>query len=233
MSFKYYISTKADGNIGFNTSSSHDEVIANRQKIAEKHGFGLNDLVVMQQEHTANVRVVSRADAGKGSLARETGLAETDALVTKDKRLVLLAMGADCPLIAFHDPAKKVIAITHSGWRGTAGHIAHKTVEVMKENFGCNPEDILASIAPCAGKCCYEIGLDLVEKFHTQWTIHKQANKYFLDLPETIAGQLHNSGLLKKNIITPESCTICDSNFYSYRREKALAGRFGLFVWLE
>ena len=41
---------------------------------------------------------------------------------------------------------EKAIGLSHSGWRGTVGKIGKNTVQLMQENFGSKPEDLLAAV---------------------------------------------------------------------------------------
>ena len=70
-------------------------------------------------------------------------LKDVDAVVTNKKDKILTIGTADCIDIMFFDPVKKVIANTHSGWKGTYQEIAVKTVENMVENYGSKENEIL------------------------------------------------------------------------------------------
>ena len=82
---------------------------------------------------------------------------DVDGLVTDEPGLCLTTFYADCVPLFFLDPVKKVIGLSHSGWRGTVGKIGKKTVEVMRSEYGCHPEDILAAIGPSICQTCYEV----------------------------------------------------------------------------
>lgn len=43
------------------------------------------------------------------------------------------------------------------------GRIAAKTVERMREEFGCDPRDMIVGIGPSIGPCCFEVGEEVVE----------------------------------------------------------------------
>ena len=60
---------------------------------------------------------------------------------------------------------KKVIGLSHSGWRGTVGKIGKVTVEKMEEEFGCDPADILGAVGPSICQDCYEVSEDVIKKF--------------------------------------------------------------------
>ena len=62
--------------------------------------------------------------------------------------ICLVTFYADCVPLYFVDPVKKVIGLSHSGWRGTVGKIGKVTVETMCREFKSRPEDILAAVGP-------------------------------------------------------------------------------------
>lgn len=121
-------------------------------------------IVCAQQTHTANVRVVTEADAGKG-VTRERDYTDVDGLITNIPGLVLFTSHADCVPLYFYDPVRRVIALSHSGWKGTAARIGAVTVRKMQERFGCRPQDIRAAIGPSICIDCYEVSEDVAEAF--------------------------------------------------------------------
>src|SRR4051812_12247967 len=70
---------------------------------------------------------------------------------------------ADCVPILIADAHARCIAAIHAGWRGTASGIAERTVERLGEKYGVRPADLTASIGPYIGKCCFEVGEEVLE----------------------------------------------------------------------
>ena len=73
-------------------------------------------------------------------------------------------------------------------------------------------------------RCCYEIGENIVDKFH-QSSINKVNDKIYLDLINEIKIKLLNIGMKSNNIYESNICTYENKEFYSYRKEKGLNGR--------
>ena len=90
-------------------------------------------------------------------------------MITNKKNIILTTTNADCILLLFFDPVKKVIANTHSGWKGTLQEISVKTVNKMKEEYGCDPKDIIVCICPSIRKCHFEVDKDVYEMFYNQF----------------------------------------------------------------
>ncbi len=120
-----------------------------------------------------------------------------------------------------YDPAKKVIANIHSGWRGSINNIIEKTILTMNTRFDCNPKDMIAGIGPSLGPCCGEFlnyRTEIPEKYHKYMT-----GSCMFDFWAMSTDQLVEAGLKLENIESSGLCTRCqDELFYSYRR--AMAG---------
>ena len=67
--------------------------------------------------------------------------------------------------LAVQISVKKAVGLSHSGWRGTVSKIGKVTVELMREQYGSNPSDILAAVGPSICQECYEVSEDVVEQF--------------------------------------------------------------------
>ena len=91
---------------------------------------------------------------------------DIDGLLTDVPGLVLVTSFADCVPLYFLDPVKKAIALSHSGWRGTAGQIGRKTVEKMTEVYHSRVRRIFwPAWAPVLCQDCYEVSADVAEQF--------------------------------------------------------------------
>lgn len=159
------------------------------------------------------------------------GDVDCDAIVTKEKNTIIGVFTADClPLIAY-DKEKNVIAAIHSGWKGTYNEIAKKTCEYMKEEYECNNIKLL--IGPHVMECCYEVSLELADKFREKFGEEVALNRK-LNLKKCIEVQLE--GFVKKsNINSLDICTYCDKNFkmHSYREKNEQAGRLFSFLFIK
>ena len=127
-------------------------------------GVNVEDMVLSKQTHTTNVRVVTAEDKGKGVM-RERNYTDVDGMITNVPGICLVTSYADCVPLYFVDPVKKAIGLSHSGWRGTVGKIGKNTVQLMQENFGSKPEDLLAAVGPSVCMDCYEVSEYVIEQF--------------------------------------------------------------------
>ena len=225
-------------NLSFDRGDDKDAVMENFQRIASAIGTNCHDMVLSRQTHTANVRVVTEEDKGKG-IVRERDYTDVDGLVTNVPGICLVTSYADCVPLYFVDPIKKVIGLSHSGWRGTVGK---ETVRVMKEHFGCDPADILAAVGPSICQDCYEVSGDVIEKFkeafdEKDWDnlfYRKNNGKYQLDLWKANESVFRESGICKEHIAVTNVCTHCNSKIlYSHRETGDKRGNLCAFLALK
>jgi len=181
----------------------------------------------------------------KGAVITEKSLKKThsfsqegDFLITNLPGIGLGVLTADCLPLIIHDPVKQVIAAVHAGWRGSVSGIAANVVNCMKKEFSCMVDDLEVYCGPAAKSCCYAIDYSIIDQAKHMpntngWLIFKD-NSHFLDLA------LYNQALLAELGLNPENiysdynqCTICNQNFYSYRRDKEQSGRQFSIVMLK
>ena len=234
--FNYYISNIGDGNIGFNNYCSPEDTILNRDNLMKKFGFSLNNLVAMRQVHSRNVELIDSSLMGRGARSPEDAIIDADAMITSTKGIVLMAQSADCSLISIYDSVNSVIGVVHAGWRGVVNGIVPKTIDIMKKNYGSSLENLRVIISPHAHVCCYEVGEELRKEFYMfpEEIYRKDRAKLFIDIEKALHWQINSYGVPSNNILPNNICTICNEQYFSYRRQGIVsAGRFGMFVWME
>ena len=153
----------ASMNLGQSRGDDPEKVQRNYRIIADTIGVSTEWMVCSDQTHTTNVKVVTKEDAGKG-LLQPKDYQDIDGLITNVPGLCLVTYYADCVPLLFLDPVQKVIASSHSGWRGTVGHMGEITIQKMQREFGCRPEHILAAIGPSICQDCYEVSEDVIQQ---------------------------------------------------------------------
>lgn len=205
--------------------------------LGKQFGITLTDMVKSKQTHTDVVKIVTRENGGDGILRALDESEPYDGLITNEKNLLLCTVEADCVPVYFYDPVKEVIAMVHSGWKGTVKKISEVTIQKMKSVFGCQPSDMLVAIGPHICKDCYEVGEDLFEEFSRSFDnqdfakifIPKNQEKYLLNLEEAVRLTLLKNGVTEKNIFSAGVCTLHSQvegySFCSYRRTKSKTER--------
>lgn len=223
-------------NLGFHVGDEERSVQQNRQIVAQKLNFDPTRVVAMQQTHSANVQVVTQAEAGRGALNWQSAVSDTDALVTSENSLPLLILVADCAPLLLVDPINRVLAVVHAGWRGAVARIASKTINQMAQTFGSKAEDIRVGIGPCLCASCFEIGDEVVTAASeiAPHAVLRDYEKPHLDLRELLRTDLMQHRVLDAHIETMSHCPRCENSvFFSHRGEGGTTGRFGLYAWWE
>jgi YfiH family protein len=132
-----------------------------------------------------------------------------DALSTNVRGLPLLVRVADCGPVYFYDPVRQVIALAHSGRKGTEGNIVGETIAHLETTHGSRPAELIVQLGPCIRPPHYEV--DFAAE------IGRQARR---------AGVVHYSDCGR--------CTACDlTRYYSYRAEKGKTGRMWAVLMLD
>ncbi|MGN0354085.1 MAG: peptidoglycan editing factor PgeF [Muricoprocola sp.] len=228
-------------NLSFSRGDAPENVVENYHRIADAIGFDPENLVFSDQTHTTNVHIVTEEDRGKG-FSRERDYTNIDGLITNVPGLVLATFYADCVPLYFYDPVRKVIGLSHSGWKGTVGRMGQVTISKMSEEFGCNPGDILAAIGPSICQDCYEVSEDVIFQFQKsfqeeQWKelyYKKENGKYQLNLWKANEIILLEAGIAKENLSITDLCTCCNSDFlYSHRASKGMRGNLAAFLGIR
>lgn len=124
-----------------------------------------------------------------------------DGMITGDAAVCLGIYAADCGPVFLADPVRRVIALLHSGRKGTELGITTVAIEQMIAEFGCQPADIVAQLGPCIRPPRYEV-----------------------DFAAAILDECRAAGLAEVH-----DCTTCTAanldRYYSYRAERGQTGR--------
>lgn len=219
-------------NLRLSCGDSRENIIKNYELIAGALGIPVQKLILSKQVHRTDVREVGTADCGNG-LFRENRFDSADALMTNESGAALVVFSADCVPVLFLDKKRRVIAAAHSGWRGTCGNIAAKTVVAMGERYGSAPEDIICAIGASIRQCCFEVGEEVAAEFDEKF-IDRSGEKPHIDLQGNIAESLCGVGVKRENIVDSGICTCCrPDEFYSHRRVGDRRGAMAAILMLK
>ena len=184
-------------------SSARDGSI---EEILESVGFK-NQAATMDQTHSSEIEFADSCISYK-----------CDGIYTDKIKLPLVVKTADCVPILME--SIKGVSATHAGWRGLERSIFEKSIAIH------DIPSLKISIGPHARKCCYEVGVEFLEKFNK--SINKVEDKYYLDLTKNI-----KQFALENNINLEDTnvCTICNKEYFSYRKNKTNERQFS-FIWI-
>ena len=182
------------------------------------------DIVEVKQIHS-NI-ILSSSDI--------IGNTEADGIILDQKNKLIIIKTADCTPLFFFSNDYKECGIIHIGWRGLYTGIEDKIFDLIKTSR----EELRFFIGPSIEKSCYEVGLDLFDKFkdkkYRDKIFTKKSNdKYFMDVNLGITLSLLEKGISKDQISYSNICTFCDKNFPSYRRNKTKERIFNFMLLKE
>ncbi len=219
--------------------------------VPEGHAFNMNTFVPdAQREHVDENRrsvlqQLGRPDAAWISLKQVHGadivqvtgragrMIEADGLLTRDPDVVIAVLAADCVPIILADSKNRVIAAVHAGWKGTQSRIVAHMVARLGQ-LDIPPKQLYAALGPAIGPCCFEIRDDVAKKLRDAYPDatdavqstpgHTDDPKSYADLWSLNRSALMQAGIPGEQIDTLRVCTVCNEEFFSYRREGKLIG---------
>lgn len=202
-----------------NCSYSQDEphlVRENRRRVASYFGQPYKSLVSLENVHGNQVVIVENP-------WQEQLAPIGDAMVTKQKNIILGADTADCACVLFADTINQVVGICHAGWRGAKQGIIAATIEKMLQ-LGAKTETLTGVIGPCISQNSYEVDRAFYQEFLSE---NAQNSLYFkpafrgehflFDLRNYVKNKIIELNVV--NISAIETDTYSDEKrFFSYRR---------------
>ncbi len=149
------------------------------ESIARALDVGLPDLLRARQVHGTAITV---------GRPRPGWLPEADILMASDSSVAVAIQVADCVPILIADPVSGAVGAVHAGWRGLASRAPVAAVDALRREFGCRPQDLLAALGPSIGACCYQVGMDVHERFRDAGHPSGRLQRWFLDRPTAVPG---------------------------------------------
>ena len=230
-------------NFSFTRGDDKEAVFENYRRMAKVLDCSPEDFVCSDQTHTTNIRLVTRADSGKGVLVPKD-YTDIDGLITQEPGLVLVTFYADCVPLYFLDPVHKAVGLAHSGWRGTVKRMGREMVRAMGEAFDTKPEDLLVAIGPSICQECYEVSRDVAEQFLNAFPDKRvqqeilyetiPGKKYHLNLQRANLAVFEDCGIPRDRISLADICTCCNPEYlFSHRASQGKRGNLAAFLGLR
>ena len=225
-------------NLGLHVGDQPAHVATNRRRAARAFGVDPATMVFARQVHGTVATLVGPADGGRGGASEDDAVPATDILVTTSAGVTLVILVADCVPIALVDPAARVLAAVHAGWRGTAAGAVPAAVLAM-ERRGARPERLRAYLGPAVAPDRYQVGAEVCDGLTR--AVHPDAldpgvlrpdgpGHWLVDLVAANRQQLLRSGLRDAHVVDC-GVTTSDEALFSDRAERP-CGRFGLLARL-
>ncbi len=189
------------------------------QALRHAVGPGFDAVVVSRQVHGTAVGLHHGDQSG---FVIRDGL---DGHLSAKAGLLLTVTVADCIPVYLLAPAGSAVGLLHAGWRGVAGGILERAVELLWEVAQVAPPDLVmhCGIGICGS--CYEVGPEVLESVTGRGAREPTA----LDLRDVLTSRAQTLGVGR--VTTSPWCTAHDHDrFYSHRRSGGADGRMAAYV---
>ncbi len=218
--FKNGITTKKMGNFSFKKNKNIKRKIFKLMNITNARMH-----YRIMAEHSDKIKVIKNIFVPVTLNGNSTINLTCDAIICRKNEgvnnVILTSTTADCPTVIIASKNDNIVAIVHSGWRGTKKDIVPKTIiKFMK--LGVNTKDIKVGIYPGICEYCYKVGNEFYDFFPGYVTNNKTIN-----LKNIITEQMFMMDILSENIYSMDICSAHsvengEFQFYSHRRNKTL-----------
>jgi YfiH family protein len=133
--------------------------------------------------------------------------------------LALTVSVADCVPVSIVDPGARAATLLHAGWRGTAGGIIERGIELACRRTGASPDTLHLHLGPAICGHCYEVGPEV----HERLGLPAPAGPAPVDLRAIGAARARTAGVPAAAITISATCTLCDADrpFFSHRAGEA------------
>lgn len=140
--------------------------------------------------------------------------------------LLLMVTVADCVPVYLLAPQQRAIALLHAGWRGTAGGILERGVDLLTQGGGCTAGDLVMHCGVSISGPCYEVGREVMEGVGAA---ADGSGPWHLDLRANLAARGRALGI--PEVTVSGHCTARQAGeFHSHRRSGGVDGR--MVAWL-
>lgn len=193
----------------------------NRRRLMEALAPDIEKLFLVNQVHGCTTVLAGDPEAP---------LVSADAMVTRQKRLGVAVLTADCAPVLFADIQAGVVGAAHAGWRGAQCGILESCLDQMTA-LGARKHTISAFVGPCIRADNYEVDADFKARFlemdrkkigmmtEIYFSNAVNACKFLFDLPAYVRARLQLAGIAHHNIYDLGLCTYrMNELFFSYRR---------------
>ena len=199
-----FTTTRDAGTFGLSGAEPVNEVMGRWTSVQQEISETACRLASIRQVH--GTRVVVHTGGWEGWLRG----GEADGHIASEKGIGLAVGVADCVPVFIAHPSG-VVALLHSGWRGTAARITTEAIAALAR-YGLPPDELAIHLGPAICGRCYEVSAEVRE----QLTGQPVTRAGHVDIRSLIAEHATETGVQK--ITVSSSCTKCDNDrFFSHR----------------
>ena len=216
--------TLKTNSVGFKKYEKDNVADTSYDKLCKVFNINKEFLKHPNQQHTDNICEYNKE--------KTVNFEESDGIITNLPNIATTLTFSDCLAIFLYDPKNKVIANIHSGWKGTVKKIGAKAVNKMINEYYCRPENIICCFGPSIRKNHFLVNDDVKEIFENEFQHiikkndiieetecrNEKGKQYRIDTVLINKIVLKELGLIDKNIIDSNLCTVCNCDMFHSRR---------------
>jgi len=199
-----FTTTRDAGSFSLSGTEPVNEVMGRWTAVQRELLSAARRVATIRQVH--GTRVLVHTGGWEGWLRGE----EADGHIAAEKGIALAIGVADCVPVFIAHPSG-IVALLHSGWRGTVAGITTEAISALAR-YGLPPDELAIHLGPAICGRCYEVSAEVRE----QLTGQPVTRGGKVDLRSLIAEHATEIGVQK--ITVSSSCTKCDNDrFFSHR----------------
>jgi hypothetical protein len=199
-----FTTTREAGTFSLSGTDPVNEVMGRWSSLQRELAETARRVATIRQVH--GTRVLVHTGGWEGWLRGE----EADGQIAAEKGIALAIGVADCVPVFIAHPSG-IVALLHSGWRGTAAGITTEAIAALAR-YGLPPDELAIHLGPAICGRCYEVSAEVRE----QLTGQPVTRPGHVDLRSLIAEHASETGVQK--ITVSAYCTKCDNDrFFSHR----------------
>lgn len=204
LGIRAFTTTRGAGTFSLSGSDPAGEVMARWTSLQEDLSQHARRVVIGRQVHGAHV--ITHRGGWEGLL--RTG--EADGHLAAERGIALAVSVADCVPVFIGHPSG-IVAILHSGWRGTVARIIDSGLRAFAR-LGIPPGELKIHLGPAICGRCYEVSAEV----RSQLTGQPPNRPGNVDIRSLIAEHASEEGV--NDVSVSSDCTRCDNDrFFSHR----------------
>ena len=225
--------TKQEGVVPTQWNNSTTQSLSTLPPFSQYTHMKWSSITMLKQTHSDTIHVID-----SNPLKEPTRMREGDALVCSVAHKASAILTADCLPLVIYDAHKEIYALVHAGWKGTLKGIVKKAVTTLQTMYEAKTNDLLFFVGPSAKACCYEVSSDFVAQYNQDpfynSCFERRNNRWYFNNLLHNQLQLQQVGIsIDQYNLTFFTCTLCSSNYCSYRKDNRSALRNITIVFIE
>lgn len=178
-------------------------------------------------------------EIGRAHLPTDDLQVEADGVLTREKRLAVCSITADCVPVLVTSPAAHFVLALHAGWRGVALRIVPKGIQQLVKEFS-PANQLQVFIGPHIQSSSFEVKADALELLAKasrlpapSIIVKSMADSFWVDLKSILLSQLDECAVGRDNVSSLDIDTYTTHDLHSHRRDREKAGRQISFAVLK